>query len=93
MISGILCDQAEIGWINFLCGRWSVKRKEAQKRHYLRMNKKKSACLCTIVIIKKLLLIQLDMWQFKNQVSNSWTGLTAIASYHLLNYQISKENM
>ena len=31
-------DQADIRWTNFLCGRWGVKWKEAQKRHYLRMN-------------------------------------------------------
>ena len=29
-------DQAEIGWTNILCGRWSVKWKEAQQRHYLK---------------------------------------------------------
>ena len=28
-ISGIIRVQAEIGWINFLCGRWSAKWKEA----------------------------------------------------------------
>jgi len=49
--------QADIGWINFLCERWSVKLKEAQKRHYLRINKKKSACFWTIAILKKLLMI------------------------------------
>ena len=38
-IRGIIEDQADIGWTNFLCGRWSVKWKEAQKRHYLQMNK------------------------------------------------------
>ena len=32
-IRGIIEDQADIGWTNFLCGRWSVKWKEAQKRH------------------------------------------------------------
>ena len=56
-ISGLMQDQADIGWINFLCGRWSVKWKEAQKRHYLWMNKKKSARLWTITILKKLLMI------------------------------------
>ena len=44
-ITGILCDQENVGWINFLCGRWSMKWKGAQKRHHICMNKKKSACL------------------------------------------------
>ena len=42
-ITSILCDQSDIGLINFLCGRWSVKWKDAQKKHYLRMYKK--SCL------------------------------------------------
>ena len=36
-ISDIIRDQADIGWVNFLCGRFSVQWKEAQKRHYLRI--------------------------------------------------------
>ena len=31
--SGVIEDQADIGWINFLCGRWSAKWKEVQKRY------------------------------------------------------------
>mmetsp|Transcript_26289 Transcript_26289/g.28290 ORF Transcript_26289/g.28290 Transcript_26289/m.28290 type:complete len:201 (+) Transcript_26289:414-1016(+) len=56
-ISGIIRDLADIGWINFLCRKWSVKWKGAQKIHYLRINKKKSACFWTIAILKKLLMI------------------------------------
>ena len=44
-LRNIIKDQTSIGWTNFLCGRWGVKWKEAQRRHYLHMNKKKSACL------------------------------------------------
>jgi len=32
-IRSIIEDQADIGWTNFLCGRWGVKWKEAQKSH------------------------------------------------------------
>ena len=45
-ISGIIKDQADIGWINFLCGRFSIQWKEAQKRHYLRIGTKKSPGNC-----------------------------------------------
>ena len=89
-ISGIIKDQVDIGWINFLCGRWSDKWKQAQKRHYLQMNKKKPACLWTIAILKKLLMIRWDMWQFRNQILHSLTDLTSIVGHHSLNYQISK---
>ena len=57
-IRGIMEDQANIGWINFLCKRWGVKWKEAQKRHNLRMNKKKLARLSIIAILKKIMMIQ-----------------------------------
>ena len=52
-LRNIIEDQAKIGWTNFLCGRWGVKWKEAQRRHYLLMNKKKSARLWIIAIFKK----------------------------------------
>ena len=90
-ISCIIRDQADIGWINFLCGQWSVKWKEAQRRHYLQMNTKKSPYLWTIAILQKLLMIRWDMWQFRNQVLHSPTGPTSIASYQSLNHRISKE--
>ena len=54
----IFRNQAAIGWTNFLCGRWGVKWKEAQKRHHLRMKSRKSARLWVIAILKKLLLIR-----------------------------------
>ena len=44
-LQGIKSDQADIRWIDFFSGRWSVKWKEAQNRHYLNMNKKESARL------------------------------------------------
>ena len=90
-LRGIIKNQTDISWTNFLCGRWSVKWKEAQKRHYLRMNKKKSARLWVIAILKKLFMIQWDMWQFRNKALHSPTGPTSLASHYSLNYRINKE--
>ena len=86
-------DQAGIGWTNFLCGRCGVKWKEAQKRHYLRMNKRKSAHLWVIAILKKLLLLRWDLWQFHNAALHSPTGATAITSHRSLNYKIDKNEI
>ena len=80
-----------IGWTNFLCGRWGVKWKEAQQRHYLGMKSRKLARLWVIAIIKKLLLLQWDMWQFRNTALHSPTGATVITSHHSLNYKIDEE--
>ena len=87
----IFRDQAENGWTNFLCGRWGVKWKEGQQRHYLRMKSRKSTRLWVIAILKKLLLLQWDMWQFCNTALHLPTGATATTSHHSLNYKIDKE--
>ena len=55
------------------------------------MNKKKSACLWIIAILKKLILIQNDLWQFCNAAKHSPTGITVTASHYSLNYRISEE--
>ena len=68
-----------------------MKWKEAQQKHCLEMNKKKSACLWIIAILKKFLMIQWDMWQFCNKALHSQTGPTLIASHNPLNNQINKE--
>ena len=90
-LRNIIEYQTSIGWTNLLCGRWGVKWKEAQRRHYLLMNKKKSARLWIIAILKKLILIQNNLWQFCNTAKHSPTGITITASHYSLNYRISEE--
>ena len=90
-LRSIIEDQASIGWTNILCGQWGVKWKEAQRRHYLLMNKKKSARLWIIAILKKLILIRNNLWQFRNTAKHSPTGITVTASHYSLNYRISEE--
>ena len=78
-LHSILCDQADLGWINFFLGRLSVKWREAQQRHYRNMNKRKSARSWDVAIIKKLIIL------------HSPTGPIAIASHHSLYHRINKE--
>ena len=87
----IVKDQTSIRWTNFLCGRLGLKWKEAHRRHYLHMNKKKSTHLWTIAILKKLILIQNNLWQFCKAAKHSLTGITATASHYSLYYRISEE--
>ena len=61
-LHSILCDQTDLGWINFFSGRLSVKWREAQQRHYRNMNKRKSTRSWAIAIIKKLMMIPWDLW-------------------------------
>ena len=55
------------------------------------MNKKKSARLWIIAILKKLILIQNDLWQFGNAAKHSPTGITVTTSHYSLNYRINEE--
>ena len=87
----IFRDQSKIGWTNFLCGRWGVTWKLAQQRHYLKIKSRKSPRLWAIAILKKLLLLRWNMWQFRNTALHSPTGITVISSHHTLNYKIGVE--
>ena len=53
----IMRDQADIGWLNFFSGQWSLKWREAQKSHYLGMNKKKSTRLWVVAVLKKKMMM------------------------------------
>ena len=90
-LQSILSDQADISWIKLFLGRWSIKWKEAQKHHYRNMNKKKSARSWAVAIIKKLMMIRWDLWQYRNTILHSPTGPIAIASHYSLNHRISEE--
>ena len=56
-LQGIMRDQANIGQIKFFSGPFSVKWKEIQKHHYCNMNKKKSARLWVVAILKKMMIV------------------------------------
>ena len=90
-LAGIFHTQKSTGWKNFMLGRWSPKWKEAQRRHYIRIGSKKSAKQWTIAILHKLLLLQNNLWQFRNKILHSPTGPTAVASHHSLNYQVGEQ--
>ena len=56
------------------------------------MNKKKSARLWTIAILKNLLMIRWDiLWQYRNHILHSPNGPTSIASHRYLIHKISAE--
>ena len=55
------------------------------------MKSRKSARLWVIAILKKLLLIRWDIWQFRKKALHSPTGATTTVSHHSLNYRIDGE--
>ena len=59
-------EQQQIGWHNFMMGRWSPRWQAIQARHYSLIRSRKSSKRWAIAICRELLQISWDMWQFRN---------------------------
>ena len=59
---------------------------KSHKKYIIYRLLKQSVCLWTITILKNLLLIRWDMWQFRFHVLHSLIGPTSNTSHHSLNY-------
>ena len=57
-LSGIIADQEEIGWNNFVLGRWSTLWQQAQLLHYKSIGSKKSAKRWTIEALHHLMMMR-----------------------------------
>ena len=57
-------EQTEIGWDNFLVGRWSVKWQDIQEKFNKLMKNKRSHQRWATAIIRKLLTISWAIWDF-----------------------------
>ena len=66
MVQVAILEQHEIGWDNFMIGRWSTKWQEAQEFFLSQSNSKRSPLRWTTAIIKKLLEICWNVWDFRN---------------------------
>jgi hypothetical protein len=83
--------QEEIGWNNFVLGRWSVKWGEAQHRHYERIGSKRTSKRRATAILHKLAMIRCDLWEFRNGILHTPTGPLAVAKHAFLNSLIGKD--
>ena len=74
-------EQRRIGWDGFLLGRWSPRWQEIQARYYRTTYNRKSSKRWATAIIKKMMQIVWDMWQFRNGNVHGEDGIIAKASH------------
>ena len=87
----LVVDQEEIGWVNFVLGRWTTKWLVVQNNYYSRLNVRKSSKRWVIAIIHKLLMITWNFWAYRNGFVHSPSGPLAMQEHHTLNLQIDAQ--
>lgn len=87
--------QHTIGWKNFVLGRWSPLWQVAQAAYFRQIGSKRSPRRWAAAIIKKILMIVWDMWQwqFYNGVCHSSNRPKALARHSRLNQEIEYQFM
>ena len=93
LVTNAMNHQHTIGWTNFVLGRWSPLWQVAQAAYFRRIGSKRSPRRWAAAIIKKILMIVWDMWQFRNGVCHSSDGPEALAHHSRLNQEIDYQFM
>merc|ERR1712115_111441 len=83
--------QEDIGWMNFVLGRWTPQWLTVQQAHFTRTLSKKSPKQWSIAIIHKLLLVSWDMWTYRNGLVHAPSGPLELQAHHTLNQQIDEQ--
>jgi hypothetical protein len=63
-----LAQQEGLGWYSFILGRHAKGFEEIQHRYYQSLESKKTGFRWTVALIKKLMNVAWDMWQYRNSV-------------------------
>ena len=85
-----LQGQEEIGWVNFVLGRWSTKWLIVQQNHFDNINSKCNVHRWVSAIIHKLMMITWDLWDFRNSVIHGPSGPIAQQEHHELDLQLDE---
>ena len=84
-------EQAEIGWDNFMLGRWSKKWQIIQKNHLNSIGSKRSPRRWTAAVIRQFMLTCWDIWDFRNTLIHGKGGRLARLQNRLLDTRIRQE--
>ena len=84
-------DQDQIGWDNFLLGRWSTKWQKVQQRHFKHTESQRSSLRWTTCIINKFIRTVWDIWDFRNSLVHRKGGVFQRATNNELDSQIRDE--
>ena len=88
--SAIQSQQDNIGWTNFLLGKWSLRWRHVIQSYYDSISSKCSAKRWVTAIIHKLLLVSWDSWDFRNNKINEPQGINDTHQHNRLNAQIQE---
>ena len=86
-----IIDQEQIGWDNFLLGRWSKKWQKVQQRYITHTKSRRSSLQWTTCIINKFLRTVWDIWNFRNALVHGKGGVFQRATNSELDFQIREE--
>ena len=84
-------DQDQIGWDNFILGRWSKKWQKVQQRYNKHTKSRRSSLRWTACIINKFIRTVWDIWDFCNSLIHGKGGLFQRATNTELNDLIRDE--
>ena len=84
-------SQSEIGWDNFLLGRWSPAWRLLQTDHYKALGSLKSGRRWAAAVIHQLMMTAWDLWQYRNNRLHQNDGPRALAEHASLNLRIEEQ--
>lgn len=88
LIGQAIMKQQKIGWNNFVIGRWSKLWEKVQQEYYFSINSQYTSFRWAIAILKKFLLINWDIWDFRNDLIHGKGGINDRARNKELSFQI-----
>ena len=91
LIGKAITEQQKIGWNNFVIGRWSKVWEKVQHEYYLSINSQRTSFIWAISIIKKFLLINWEVWDFRNELIHGKGGKIDRARNKELSFQIRQQ--
>ena len=71
--------QGILGWENFVLGRWSRTWQQVQWNYYNLIKSKRSPQRWTVAMIKKMIDVCWDMWDYRNELIHGKGGFYARA--------------
>ena len=84
-------DQSNIGWNNFILGRWFEQWQQVQQRFIKKSRSKRSYLEWSTCIINKFMNMVWDLWNFRNGLVHGKGGVKDRAIHKELSSQIRQQ--
>ena len=90
-IRPVILAQCQLGWENFVLGRWCPAWRHHQAAHYINIDSRKSSLRWATALIHKLHLTAWDLWQYRNHRLHECAGPCELALHSSFNADIDTE--